>query len=184
MSSSPISEIGRKATEASAKRITRPDHLALVIFWTAANATLPPARPVKKSQLTWNSCQARSASSPLERGDEQDQAEDGETAAEAEEELVLAGERPLDQALVDRAGTHRGRPPVEPVALGAGGIRAAAPAGSGGAGLCACSFRTWFTMAQRSAGLIDLVAVARHDAAAVADDAVEVAVAVRRGPGR
>ncbi len=47
ISSRPISETGRKATDASAKRIIRPDHLALVIFCTAAKATLPPASPVK-----------------------------------------------------------------------------------------------------------------------------------------
>jgi hypothetical protein len=47
ISTKPSSETGRKATDASAKRMTRPDHLALVIFCTAAKATLPPARPVK-----------------------------------------------------------------------------------------------------------------------------------------
>ena len=47
MSSNATSETGRNATDAEAKRIIMPDHLALVIFCTATNATLPKARPEK-----------------------------------------------------------------------------------------------------------------------------------------
>ena len=68
-----------------------------------------------------------------------------------EEQLVLAGDRALDEALVER-GAHRGLSPVDPVALGPGGIPTAAPAGSGPSGDWPCSFRTWFTIAQRSLG--------------------------------
>jgi hypothetical protein len=47
ISTRPISETGRKATSASAKRMIMPDHFALVIFCTAANATPPADSPVK-----------------------------------------------------------------------------------------------------------------------------------------
>ena len=47
ISTSPISDTGRNATAASANRMMRPDHFALVTFCTAAKATLPPASPVK-----------------------------------------------------------------------------------------------------------------------------------------
>jgi hypothetical protein len=47
MTTSPMSEMGRNATEASAKRMTIPDHFALVIFCTAAKATPPAASPLK-----------------------------------------------------------------------------------------------------------------------------------------
>ena len=77
-----------------------------------------------------------------ERADEEDQPEDGESAADAEKQVVLARQCPLDEARVHGARIHRGRPPVEPVADGPGAIGAAAPAGSCGAGACACSLRT------------------------------------------
>ena len=86
-----------------------------------------------------------------ERLDEQDQPEDGEAGPQPQEHPVAAGEGALDQALAER-GTHRGLSPVEPVALGAGGIPTAAPAGSGASGACPWSLRTWFTIAHRSAG--------------------------------
>ena len=152
ISTRPSSDTGRKATEASANRMTRPDHFALVIFCTAAKATLPPARPVKYSQLTWKSCQARGAASLRQGHDEEDQSQDGEPAPDAQEEIVLAGQGALDQPLVDGSRAHRGLAEVEPVALGAGGMPTAAPAGSCGAGLAPWSFRRWLTMAQRSEG--------------------------------
>ena len=74
-----------------------------------------------------------------------------QAAADAEEEVVAAGDRALDQALVERRA-HRGLSPVDPVALGAGGIPAAAPAGSVASGAWPWSLRTWFTIAHRSAG--------------------------------
>jgi hypothetical protein len=86
-----------------------------------------------------------------ERLEEEDQPENGAAATDAEQEPELAADRPLDEALMERGG-HRGLSPVEPVALGAGGIPVAAPAGSGPSGVWPCSFRTWFTMAQRSLG--------------------------------
>jgi hypothetical protein len=45
--SSATSDTGRNAADAEANRRIIPDHLALVTFCTATNATLPPARPVK-----------------------------------------------------------------------------------------------------------------------------------------
>jgi hypothetical protein len=86
-----------------------------------------------------------------ERRDEQDQAEDGEPGAHAEEHVEPAGEGALGEAFAERRG-HRGLSPVEPVALGPGGMPTAAPAGSGASGACPWSFRTWFTIAQRSLG--------------------------------
>jgi len=71
--------------------------------------------------------------------------------AHAEEEIVPSGDRALDEALVER-GAHRGLSPVDPVALGPGGIPTAVPAGSGPSGAWPWSFRTWFTIAQRSLG--------------------------------
>ena len=86
-----------------------------------------------------------------ERLEEEDEPQDGEPAAQPQEQLVAAGQGALDEALVER-GTHRGLSPVEPVALGPGGIPTAAPAGSGASGACPCSLRTWFTIAHRSLG--------------------------------
>ena len=81
-----------------------------------------------------------------------DEPQHREPTAEPPEEIVLAGECALDQPLVDGSRAHHGLAEVEPVALGAGGMPTAAPAGSCGAGLAAWSFRRWLTMAQRSAG--------------------------------
>jgi hypothetical protein len=47
ISTSPSSATGRNATWAEANRTIIPDHLALVIFCTATNATAPVESPVK-----------------------------------------------------------------------------------------------------------------------------------------
>ena len=118
-----------------------------------------------------------------ERPDEEDQPEDGESAADAEEQVVPARTGPARPGARARcAGSSR------PPSGGAGRGRAGRDRRRGAGGLLrggSLRLQLAHVIDDRPAvgRGVDLVAVARHDAAAVADDAVDVPVAIRRGPG-
>src|ERR1043166_459985 len=56
----PARDTAAKKIVASEKRMITPAHLAWAALYTAVSARLPAVSPVKKSQLTWKACQARS----------------------------------------------------------------------------------------------------------------------------
>ena len=117
-----------------------------------------------------------------EGGDEQDEPQDRESGARPEEHVVAPRQRALHQPPVNRTRAHRGRPPVEPVALGVGGMGAVAAAASAGGRRCRLQLPHVVDDGPAVGGEIHLVTVARHDPSAVANDAVDVPVAVRPGP--
>src|SRR4051794_19750473 len=70
--------------------------------------------------------------------EEQDESEDREPCPDAQEEVVAAGQGGGDEALTQTGVVHHFGPP--------------AAADAGAAAATPCSFRTWFTIAQRSIG--------------------------------
>ena len=160
-----------------------PDHLALVIFCTATNATLPAGQTREVQPVHVEELPGAVGLPVPERNDKEDQAEQRCSRRPRRGRVVLAGDRTLDEALVERDGSSR------PLPGRSGGARPRRNPHRGARRLgaerrLALELPDVVHDGPAVAGQVDLVAIARHDAAAVADDAVDVAVGVpARPPG-